>query len=278
MLQEKNSDPEKITRTGKKIGNSEEAESESREPDSECFIYLFGNFNVLAKTGKEITHELSPKLKEILLAIILNMKVQGDVRTGISSEKLTLLLWPDSNPVRAKNNRNSSIAKIRAFLHKTGCMDLEFSEMGWLFNCNKLSACDYLYYLNLKNELLKKTGPAEDLLAAYIQIVGRGNLLSDISYEWLDPVKISVESEVISTCFKFISQNNLSTAAITGLNLMNVILRWDPLNENALQIKIRRLLELGRYGEAKSAYELFTLEYRKVFDKEYSISFKDLSG
>lgn len=255
----------------------EYAISKESEIRSHFFINLFGSFKVLDKAARDITHELSPRLREILQLIIVNMKYQGDTYTGISSEKLTFLLWPDSDPLHAKNNRNSSIAKIRAVLHKIEGMEIEFSESGWIFKTKDINDCDYLKYLNLRNDLVNNPQSINDNFPkSYTNILSKGNLLSNVSFEWLDPIKVSLESEVISDCFNLASHHNFTEKPEIVKDLMNVVLIWDPINENALRLKIDKLIELGRYGEAKSTYELFTLEYKKIFDSDYGLTFTEL--
>ncbi|HEX2866977.1 MAG TPA: hypothetical protein VHO03_08030 [Ignavibacteriales bacterium] len=258
--------------------NSELGISKDLEFKSHFLINLFGSFRIMDRREKEITNELSPKLREILQLIILNMRVQGEAYTGISSEKLTLLLWPDSDPIHAKNNRNSSIAKIRAFLHKIDGLDIEFSENGWIFKTKVSNDCDYLKYLNLRNELSNNPQSInENSLKSYLTILSKGNLLANVSYEWLDPLKVSLESEVISDCFKLTSFYTFSQKPEIIKELMNVVLIWDPINENALRLKINKLIELGCYGEAKSTYELFTFEYQKTLETDYNLTFAELA-
>jgi len=246
------------------------------EPEHFNPLNFFGALRIFNKSKTEITNNLSPKLRELLLLIILNMKTQGDVLTGISSEKLTLLLWPESDQQHAKNNRNSSMAKLRQFLHRADGMDIQYSEHGWLFTCQSDTDCDYLTYMKLKNDITRNIID-EHSLALYMGIVGKGRLLDDLSFEWLDPVKVCIESEVTAQCFTLASNDKLKDNPEIIIELMNIILRWDPINENALRLKISTLLGSGRNGEAYSAYELFCLEYKKVFDTDYTLPFRDLT-
>jgi hypothetical protein len=57
----------------------------------------------------------------------------------------------------------------------------------------------------------------------------------------------------------------------------NGIFVLDPVNEEALAVKCRSLVALGRHSLARHAYERFVKEYRHIYGEDYPISFAELA-
>ena len=82
---------------------------------------MLGPFRVCDRNGKDITLSFTPRLKELLLLLILHS--EKDTR-GISVKRLTELLWFDKEDNQARNNRNVTVRKLRVLLETVGDVDI----------------------------------------------------------------------------------------------------------------------------------------------------------
>ena len=69
-------------------------------------ISLFGCFNVRDKEGNDITSNFTPRLKHLLILLILYTEKNPQ---GILASKATEILWPDKEETAARNNRNVNL-------------------------------------------------------------------------------------------------------------------------------------------------------------------------
>ena len=158
-------------------------------------VKLFGGFWIYDKDGNEISQTLSPKLKEIFLLIL--MRSINNHHSGITSEELSSIIWPDASPESVKSNRGVAINKIRKLLSDVEEINLEFLDKLWFIKINNGSSCDYADYLKFCNSTQTKNDAANGSLSFLLSIVDGGEFLKGISYEWLDSIKFAVNNEVI---------------------------------------------------------------------------------
>ena len=64
-------------------------------------VFVFGDFTVFDKNGKDISYRFSPKLRS-LFALILFHSIENE---GISTDMLTAELWSNKDTNSAKNIR-----------------------------------------------------------------------------------------------------------------------------------------------------------------------------
>ena len=56
----------------------------------------------------------------------------------------------------------------------------------------------------------------------------------------------------------------------------DILLRIDPLSENAIKFAVKALSAMGQEDEARVRYNNFINQYKKDYDEEYASSFDDL--
>lgn len=71
-------------------------------------IYLFGEFTVYDKNGRDITYMFSARLKQAFLLIL-----EHSLKDGISSQQFSEALWPDRSEFNVKNLRNVTLNHLR---------------------------------------------------------------------------------------------------------------------------------------------------------------------
>jgi DNA-binding SARP family transcriptional activator len=230
------------------------------------FIRLFGGLNIYDKEGKDITFSFSPKLKEIFLFILIKSLIKNH-RKGITSEELSSVFWPDSSPENTKSNRGVAINKIRTILSSAEGIYLEFAEKLWLIRVSNGAGCDYNEYIRIKESV---KNDRRVITPEEAELINGGEFLKGISYEWLESTRFAVNQEVISFLKQFLTSAEYRNDSEKLIRLCDIILNFDPANQDAVKIKIKTLHHTGRQGTAKTFYDLFTSEYRRLYDEPYS--------
>lgn len=229
-------------------------------------IFIFGDFQIFNRDGKEITKEFTPKLKQLFLLLLL--RSYNGISHRISVESLSAYLWPELDQEQTKNNRNVSLSKLRSIISQLDGIEIinEKNTLELIINGNIY--CDYLEF--------RKTIHTDDLLPHSSTIKGillRGELLKEVSYEWLDGIKIQFIQESISKLKSVAVKNNLDK--FSKLDLADAILLLDSVNEDGLSLKVKVLNEQGDHQLAKLTFEHFKKEYRRLYAEEHKKTFAD---
>ncbi len=137
--------------------------------------------------------------------------------------------------------------------------------------------CDYLLLVKRKKELNSHSSKKKnETSAALVELLGKGRLLPEISYEWLDPIKTALTNEVASLLLKYLQQTDSNKQSELAVKTAETLFLWDSLNEEGLRIILRLLSQLGRHGTAKTVYETFAAEYLSIYDKPFPVTLKEL--
>ena len=88
---------------------------------SRSAISLLGTFNVRDKDGNDITSNFTPRLKSLLVLLILYTEKD---EKGILTRKVTDMLWSDKDEISARNNRNVTLRKLRVLLEEVGDVEV----------------------------------------------------------------------------------------------------------------------------------------------------------
>ena len=233
-------------------------------------IYLFGDFHVTDRAGKNITREFTPKLKQLFLLLL--MKSYNGMIRGISTEALTTYLWPELGTDQAKNNRNVSFNKLRSILSKLDGVEISNEKNIWGVSFSEKIYCDYKEFRSIIGSeylLIDKI----DMLK---EILSRGELLGGTNFEWFDGQKARLVEETISK-LKQISFN-CEINSQSKLCVADSILFLDSVSEGGLSLKVRALIEIGERNLAKKTYDLFKKEYFRLYAEEFPKSFAEISN
>ncbi|MBX3008326.1 MAG: hypothetical protein KF816_09900 [Melioribacteraceae bacterium] len=229
-------------------------------------IFLFGDFQLFNRNGKEITKEFSPKLKQIFLLLL--MRSYNGTSNGISIEVLSTYLWPELDSEQTKNNRNVSLSKLRSIISQLDTIEIINEKNTLKLTLSDNVYCDFLEFLKAMNSL-----DFIPFLSFIKEILSRGELLQDLSYEWLDGIKVHFIQENISKLKSAALKNNLDN--ISKLDLADSILLLDSVNEDGLSLKVKTLNENGDHQLAKLTFEHFKKEYKRLYAEDYKKSFSE---
>jgi two-component SAPR family response regulator len=237
-------------------------------------IFLFGNFEVIDKEGNDITRQFTPLLKEIFLLILINTFKDGK---GISSDKLYETIWVDKPIKDARNNFSVNIVKLKSILEKAGVTNISKETGKWRFEIlNNSITLDYQQFLKLADE--KPFPVGKSYINELLTILNKGAFLREAQYSWLDDTKANVSDFVINAILSYTSKASLQLEPDFILKLANCIFQFDQMNEEALELKCRSLIILGRHGSAKETYLNFTKEYTKNYGQDFGKSYAEILG
>ena len=242
-------------------------------------ILCFGTLKIKNKEHENIAKKLSPKLKKIFIIILLH---SSEGQKGISTAKLTELIWPGMTVKSAKNTRGTNIQNLRSALASCSEINIIFKDKFWFLEIGKKCYCDYhtaLNYLDLfsnKNNAVKEL---EEELPKFLELLKEGRLLMSSSDSWLDPFIVKFSNNIIKQCFESSKKLNIENHNELLYRIAEVVYIYDDLNEKALQLKLQSLIQQGKLSLARTVFDNFTKLYLKLYKEAYPNSFEAiLSG
>lgn len=233
-------------------------------------IFLFGNMQVFDEDGHEITKQFSPLVKELFLVILL-YSVRWE---GISSEKLKELLWFDKSSESARNNRSVNIAKLKGILDKMKYCQVSSETGYWKIKTDYSKIhFDYVEYLSL---VKNKKSLSKENIVQLANITKRGNFLANTEYEWLDAFKSDISNEIVDSYLGYAGSVKIADDPEFLIQLANYIFYFDPVNEEAMIIKCKALVHLGKHSLAKTTLENFAKEYSRIYGEDFRMDMPEI--
>jgi DNA-binding SARP family transcriptional activator len=233
-------------------------------------IKLFGSFKVLDRSGNDITAEFTPKLKNLFLVILLHSTKS---KNGITTEALTGIVWPELSNKSAKNSRGVTIRKLRLILEQLDKVEIEFKGDRWYVQFSNDAYCDYFECMHLLEN------PEFNNQAYYynlFHIVEDGQIVKNEDYEWMDDIKGYVDYRVIDLLLKYIGLLDDQHDADLILKIIDRIQISDPVNEKAVELKIKILLSQDNFNYAKYCYDTFSRNFEEFYGQSYQKSFDEI--
>lgn len=242
--------------------------------DSRSSIRLLGNFRVCDRSGADITTHFTPKLKNLLILLILHS--ERDPR-GILALRATELLWPDKDGSAARNNRNVSLRKLRLLLESVGDAEIIAENNSLRIRLGEDLFCDYHEVLGCIRRFKHSDGGSDpELLDRIFELLFCGPLLPNTIAEWLDDFKDAYSSLSIDLLKGLLEQERRRNHQEMVLRIADIMFLHDPLSEEALAAKCTVLSAQGKNGIARNIYDRFCKEYRRSIGEEFGIPFADL--
>jgi len=254
-----------------KAGDTVEGQSMEPKQMPRNSVLFFGGFQVFNAEGEDITIRFSPLLKELFLLIWM-YSIKYD--KGISSEKLTELLWFDKDEHSANNNRAVNIAKLKQIVseivtctlsHKTAYWKIEFDETV-LFN-------DYHECLKITNT---KKVLSKEKIARLIELTEKGTFLSSVNYQWLDDFKDSISNAIIDKLTAFAQTQKVEEDPGFMVHLADSLFIFDIVNEEAMILKCKALTLMGKHSLASHTFSKFCKDFKTLYNQSYNQSFEEV--
>lgn len=238
---------------------------------SRASISLCGCFNVRDKDGNDITSNFTPRLKHLLILLILYTEKNEQ---GILASKTTEILWPEKEETSARNNRNVNLRKLRVLLESIGDVEVitenNFLRIKW----GTTVFCDYHTLLTCTQQFEQEK--SEELLNRIFELLLYGPLLPNTIFDWLDDFKDAYSSHSIDLLKNLLDIEIQRNHQEMIIRLADIMFLHDPLNEEALAAKCAVLSAQGKKGIARNLYDRFCKEYRDSMGENYKIPFADL--
>jgi two-component SAPR family response regulator len=245
--------------------------SDSAVDNTKYHIILFGGFQVYNKNLIDITNYFSPLLKELFLLIFLYSFKNNK---GISSEKLTEILWFDKSEKSARNNKAVNIAKLKGLLEEIGSCELSKKTGYWKINFEESQIrSDYFDFLSITSS---KKNLTKQKVLELIEISQKGGFLINSHYEWLDEYKAQVADTITDTLVEYGQKADIKAEAEFIIHLAECIFNFDIVNEEAMILKCKAQYCMGKHSHAKSTFEKFFKEYFAMYNQEYDKAFTDI--
>lgn len=230
-------------------------------------VYLFGEFRVYDRKARDITYMFSFKLKQAFL-LLLQYTIDG----GISSQKLSEMLWPDKPEDKVKNSRGVTINHLRKIMKELDGIELIFEKGLFRIVINPdLCYCDYLHFVDMAD-----SDSVDNKLSEFIDIVRSGKFLKSIDLSDFDTFKDDVEAKLepalLMEAHKCFDKELYKVTVILCEALFNI----DPVNEDALYYSIHSMKHMRMNNELKKLYLQFTTDYYRMQGKEYSTTLTEL--
>ncbi len=181
-------------------------------------------------------------------------------------------MWPGHSKEKAKNNRNVLINHLRTLLDEVSGIEIVYNKNLWYVSFDSTVKFDLIDYFRLKESFMKSADLREDM-KNLLAIIGKGKLLEDCNFEWLDSFKIKIHEDIVSFLLKALDMFHKKMDDDELLNTAQLILKYDTLNEVAMQLKIRQLLRMGKNKAAKDYFISYCNEYTNILGHSYKQTF-----
>lgn len=226
-------------------------------------IRLFGPFSARNKAGKDISY-MFPESMRNLLCLLFRYYDDG----GISTRKMSSLLWPDKEDDKVKNSRGVALNHLRKALSDIEGISVVFDSGRFRIETTEPFHCDFLDMLEYIS-----TGEIDKI----VDIACRGRFLSFTSNPMFDSFKNATDDKVIPVLQREMEKRYSVSDWAGAVYVSDALLRQDPLDENALAICIKSLVAMGLDDEAALRYQAFANVYRKAYDTDFPTSLRQLA-
>ena len=238
---------------------------------SRASISLLGCFNVRDKDGNDITSNFTPRLKHLLILLILYTEKNAQ---GILASKTTEILWPDKEETAARNNRNVNLRKLRILLESIGDVEVMIENNFLRIKWGTGVFCDYHTLITCTKQFEQEK--SEELLNRILELLLYGPLLPNTILDWLDDFKDDYSSYSIDLLKNLLDIEISRNHQDMIIRLADIMFLHDPLNEEALAAKCSVLIAQGKKGIARNLYDRFRKEYHDSMGESYKVPFTDL--
>ena len=156
--------------------------------------------------------------------------------------------------------------------------EIQFNKKGtyWSVEFGEEIYCDYYEALILIKKIKENKETSINDIKRLLSIVTVGELLPHTQVEWADTFKSDFSNELVDLILYLIRQESAAFSDDTYIEMANALLVHDPLNEDALKLKCKVLVKMGKNGLAKNTYTTFTKEYAILFGIEYKYTFDQI--
>lgn len=229
-------------------------------------VHLLGEFTVYDKHNRDITYLFSPKIRQLFVLILLNSK-----GSGVSSKKISAVLWPDKDVAKTKNIKGVTFNHLRNIIADIDGLELAFVNDNYQFIFSEGFFCDY-FYLNSQF----KDAAAAEIVGNSFDLLARGPLLRDMADQWLDDFKQDYDAELMDKLLPEIERQYQEKEYKQALDLSKLVLQIDPFNDKAFKYELKSVRRLRGIEQSKKIYDQFVNDYSRSLGVDYPLSFEKI--
>ncbi|MBC7827615.1 MAG: hypothetical protein H7122_07710, partial [Chitinophagaceae bacterium] len=246
------------------------AETPVAIPYRNASIQLFGKFDITDPAGNSRIDDLSPKIRELMLVLLLYSQKYAE---GISTEELTIVLWKGFDSKKATNNRNVSVHKLRMTLKELSGVEINFQNNFWKIELDSTVEFDYRSCFVYMKKLGDPGNHTPEVLSAFYNVVSKGRFLTGDQYSWLDQFKERVDAEIITLLNFIIEKNQQKFSNAELINWIDLLMLFDPINEEMIEMLMKTLTDIKL---ARQYYTRFSQEYKLYYGEKFAVPFEQL--
>lgn len=261
-------------KTVKKERTSLHVSNKNCDNSEKSMLHLFGSFKIDLVPNKILSPSFSPLHRQLLSFFILSTI---DEKDGVNTARLTETFWPGVSKMKAKENRNGNIRKLRKVLSQIDGLEVVFEDKKWCVKTSQNFEVDLFQYIELKEELVVKLDKGEVVitqLQQFLKLLKKGNIMQNMQTEWADYFKNKISNEVENLLSKVYDSQGKQLHSALNIKIAKTILLFDSLNENALKILITELASSGKHGLAKNAYLTFSKNYKALYGESFGFDYQ----
>lgn len=226
-------------------------------------VYIFGDFTVTDRDGNDIT-TLFKNQQTLILCLLIKRGA-----SGISTKRLSNILWPDKEEEKVKNSRGVAINNLRKALSGLEGVSVAYRDGRYYLETEDESRCDYLELCSLLND---KQMNRDRIL----EIISRGKFLKGVSDEIFDDFKEKVENILMPLLQEEMELRFKAKEYEAVYEIGEMIAGIDPTDETAMRTVIQTLRRQKKTEEALVKYASFCAEYKKENGTDYQLAFKNI--
>ncbi|MFV0592030.1 MAG: LamG-like jellyroll fold domain-containing protein [Draconibacterium sp.] len=234
-------------------------------------IRLFGEFQVVNTEGEDITPLFTPKVKELLVFILM-----GSVKNkmGVPISEVDATLWEGIEARKIANNRGVTLNKLRKLLTQLNTVEI-VSNNGFLqFKGSNSFVCDYLDAYKL---CAIPDGMNRQQLESFYMLVESGSLLKGIDWLWLDDSRGFIGNQVMDNLLKLANYLQKEKRISDVEKVAQRMLDYDELSEEAVSLQIWAHQQANNSYLAKFQFDSFCTRYKKSMGESYHLNFNEFT-
>jgi DNA-binding SARP family transcriptional activator len=243
-----------------------DAPSEALPPRANA-VYLFGEFTVRDRKARDITYMFSTQLKQVFCLLLEYTTTEG----GITSQRLSNILWPDKPADKVKNSRGVTINHLRKVLSELDGIELIYDKGSFRIDHSPDFYCDYMRCMQITS-----SGEMDRHRDELLEVISRGKFLQLFDHPLFDALKEETEKKLEPALLVEMEKSFAMERYQVTIALSEAIFNIDPLNDTALTYYLKAMTGLKMEDDARIRYKTFALEYKKVMGADYPKSFKEL--
>jgi len=234
------------------------------------FIGLFGDFRIIDNHGNNIAGQLSPKLKQLFLVLLIFSLKE---KNGISTRELSGIMWKGQSLKSTKNLRGVTIRNLRKVLEPVDRIDIQYQSDNWSLKLGGTVVCDYYVVLKLLED---KHIHDNIIFSRFYDLISEGEFLKGESQPWMDEVKGYVGNSIMDVLLQYLQSNSKSLDPEDILSIADLIFIYDPVNEVALSYKMKTLDIQNNHNLARFTYKRFCQLYEEMYGEAFNRTFEQI--